>query len=222
MKNTDIAVSNSLTDLRERLKNEHAAVASAFKTSLQHAMAAGDILIEAKAQLKHGQWLSWLQACELPERRAQRYIRLAKNRPTIEANPTPVSDLGIVGALAILTVPHDDVATELSDAAADMAFEHWDIVVQSEQSESARVLAAEAMAALDRIIELEGANEIVPENEMDFFRQFMAAIDEWRVVQKAETEPNAPWNLTPRRKVRDITVKWLQHVEGRQPLAHKH
>ena len=46
----------------ERLKAEHTAAAGALKSSLRHAMAAGDILIEAKEQLKHGHWLPWLQS----------------------------------------------------------------------------------------------------------------------------------------------------------------
>jgi hypothetical protein len=59
---TDLFKSNSLADLRERLKAEHTAAAGALKSSLRHAMAAGDILIEAKEQLKHGHWLPWLQS----------------------------------------------------------------------------------------------------------------------------------------------------------------
>jgi hypothetical protein len=38
----DITRSNSVADLRERLKTEHAAVAGALKNSLSHAMGAGE------------------------------------------------------------------------------------------------------------------------------------------------------------------------------------
>jgi Protein of unknown function (DUF3102) len=101
--------SNSLADLRERLKAEHAAVATALRTSVEHALAAGDILIEAKAQLNnHGEWLPWLNSCGISERTAQRYMRLARHRAIIEANPTPMSDLGIAGALALtIKLPTD-------------------------------------------------------------------------------------------------------------------
>jgi hypothetical protein len=60
MSNT--ALSNSLTDLAFRIRAEHEAVAGAIRQTLTHAMAAGDLLIEAKAQLKHGQWLPWLKS----------------------------------------------------------------------------------------------------------------------------------------------------------------
>ena len=53
----EIDRSNSLTDLAHRIRAEHEAVGAALKDGLAHAMAAGDILIEAKAQLKHGDWL---------------------------------------------------------------------------------------------------------------------------------------------------------------------
>jgi hypothetical protein len=49
------------------------------------------------------------EKCSLTERTAQRYMRLAKNRVTIEAKikSDSLSDLTINGALALLTVPRD-------------------------------------------------------------------------------------------------------------------
>ena len=64
-----------------------------------HAMAAGDLLIEAKAQLKHGQWLPWLaKHCVISERTAQLYVKLAKKRTTIEKEQIRnVADLTLNG-----------------------------------------------------------------------------------------------------------------------------
>jgi hypothetical protein len=74
-------LSNSLTDLAARIKAEHAAYVAAIKQSLSRAMAAGDLLLEAKAQLGHGEWLPWLaERCGIPERTASRYMKLARNR----------------------------------------------------------------------------------------------------------------------------------------------
>jgi hypothetical protein len=60
---TEITIeqSNSLADLAARIKNEPRAAADTLKASVRHGIAAGDLLIEAKAQLKHGQWLPWLR-----------------------------------------------------------------------------------------------------------------------------------------------------------------
>jgi hypothetical protein len=47
----DLAFSNSLTDLAARFRLKHEAVAAAMRTGVADALDAGDILIEAKAQL---------------------------------------------------------------------------------------------------------------------------------------------------------------------------
>jgi hypothetical protein len=51
---TDIAQSNSLADLAARSRAEHEATDAALKGSVEHAMAAGDLLIGAKA--RHQRW----------------------------------------------------------------------------------------------------------------------------------------------------------------------
>jgi hypothetical protein len=102
----DIAQSNSLTDLAVRIKAEHQATSDALKTSVEHAIKAGELLLEAKEQLKHGQWLPWLlNHCEISERSAQLYMRIAKNRETIEAEiRNGVADLTLNQAAALLVM----------------------------------------------------------------------------------------------------------------------
>jgi hypothetical protein len=81
----DVAKSNSLADLAARIRDEHDATIAALRSSVVHAMAAGDLLIEAKAQVPHGQWLLWFNKnCTMSERTGQLYMKLAKNRATIE------------------------------------------------------------------------------------------------------------------------------------------
>jgi Protein of unknown function (DUF3102) len=118
--------SNSLAVLAARIRDEHEATAIALKRGIEHAFTAGELLIEAKAQVPHGQWLPWLRDhCQVSERMAQRYIRLAQHREVIEANTTPLSDLTLNGALALLTIPGTAekviAATEASEAVADKA-----------------------------------------------------------------------------------------------------
>jgi hypothetical protein len=85
----NIEHSNSLADLAARIKVEHTAIADALKDSLRHALVAGELLIEAKAQVPHGQWLPWLKDhCHISERTAQLYMRVAKNRADIETKLT--------------------------------------------------------------------------------------------------------------------------------------
>lgn len=72
----------------------------------QHAGAAileiGRRLIEAKAQLSHGEWLPWLEEkVEFSDATAQRFMRLAREYE----NPSLVTDLGASKALALLALP---------------------------------------------------------------------------------------------------------------------
>jgi Holliday junction resolvase RusA-like endonuclease len=107
-------LSNSLTDLAIRIKAEHEAAALAMRRGVEHAMAAGNLLIEAKAQLKHGQWLPWLEVhCAMSERTAQLYMRLAQRRPELEAsNPQGLADLTLEGASRLLSKPAENDAAE--------------------------------------------------------------------------------------------------------------
>jgi protein gp37 len=127
----------TLADLRKRLKAEHTAVATAIKTSVAHAMAAGDILIEAKARLGHGKWLSWLEPSEVSERMAQRYMRLARGRAVIAANPTPVSDLDMRGALALIASEPEHTPRHLkpADPNDEITIAQWKAMSVAQQRE---------------------------------------------------------------------------------------
>jgi hypothetical protein len=66
-------------------------------------VAAGDMLNEAKHQIKlnkHARWLPWLKEhCGIPERTAQLYMRLAGLPPEIRN----VADFSVRGAIELLT-----------------------------------------------------------------------------------------------------------------------
>ena len=78
-----------------------------MRRGVEHAIRAGELLIEAKAQLKHGEWLPWLENnCTMSERTAQLYMRLAQRRPELEAsNPQGIADLTLEGASGLLAKP---------------------------------------------------------------------------------------------------------------------
>jgi hypothetical protein len=94
------ALSTPLDQIAGRIRQEHAAAGVSAKKALEHALAAGELLIEAKGQVKHGQWLPWLSAnCELSERTAQAYMRLAKMKSAT------VADLPLREALKAIAAP---------------------------------------------------------------------------------------------------------------------
>ena len=69
---------NQLPVLAAEIRKAHADVQDAAKTAAERAIEAGHALIEAKALVKHGEWLPWLREhCALPERTAQVYMKIA-------------------------------------------------------------------------------------------------------------------------------------------------
>jgi hypothetical protein len=66
-------------------------------------MAAGDLLLEAKAQLPHGQWAEWLEAnCAASARTARAYMQLAKQRAEVEAKMAESAIMTVDAALQFL------------------------------------------------------------------------------------------------------------------------
>lgn len=97
----DIAI--TLPSLAEQINIEHAAAEKHARTALDHALRAGDLLIQVKSQIGHGEWISWLEArCSVSPRSAQRYMRLALNREALEAKYDTVSHLPMREALKML------------------------------------------------------------------------------------------------------------------------
>ena len=98
-------VTPSLERLATRIRKEQRAIEAALTSIAAHVMAAGDLLIEAKKKLPHGQWLPWLTIhCEISERTAQVYMQLARKRTEIEANPQRAADLTDLTVRKMLTM----------------------------------------------------------------------------------------------------------------------
>ncbi len=75
----------ALADLANQINAEHEACHAAMRASVEHAVRAGVLLIEAKAGLPHGEWASWLYAnCDFSARTARAYMRLAKELPKLD------------------------------------------------------------------------------------------------------------------------------------------
>lgn len=99
-------LSPSLDKLATRIRTEHAAVAAAFERGAMHARNAGELLRDAKRQIKHGEWMTWLTIhCEMSDRTATNYMRIAKRWPEIEANRESLADLSQSKALEVISRP---------------------------------------------------------------------------------------------------------------------
>jgi phage N-6-adenine-methyltransferase len=90
-----------LHDLAQAIEHEHQATLGAFRTTLDHAIRCGELLIQAKAQVPHGQWLPWVKAnLTLKLRQCQVCMRIAEKREALNAQST--AHLTIDGALALI------------------------------------------------------------------------------------------------------------------------
>jgi hypothetical protein len=97
----DIAGSNSLADLGARINEAHTRAMEHAGKAIQHGIACGEMLLEAKAKVPRGQWLPWLRNnITFGERSAQGYMRLAQNVPRLN-----VEDLSLRDALKRLATP---------------------------------------------------------------------------------------------------------------------
>lgn len=97
-----------LATLASEINAHHQAAEEAAFSALDHARAAGDLLIEAKTRCGHGTWSAWLVAnFRGSERTAQRYMKLATGWAELEAKTTRVSDLSLREAVKLLEVPRE-------------------------------------------------------------------------------------------------------------------
>jgi hypothetical protein len=100
------STSLTLDDLAARIKAEHEATALSLKRGIEHAIKAGELLIQAKAQLDHGSWLPWLKEhCAMRPRMAQNYMQIARRRGELESNAQSIAHLTLPKALQALAVP---------------------------------------------------------------------------------------------------------------------
>jgi len=94
----------ALPELAADANREHAHCKAAFSDAVEHALAAGRLLLEAKVAVAHGEWLPWIeQNFDGGTRTAQGYMRLARD----SANAQRLAHLGIAGALRELSATRD-------------------------------------------------------------------------------------------------------------------
>ena len=119
--------STRLDELRAGIEREHAAAAAAFRTSVDHAIRAGELLAEAKALVGHGHWLDRVDA-NFPAslRTAQDYMKLAKHPEDAQR----VAHLGVGQALRALGVG-EPAETDAIEVAQEYAIdEEWQAFAQ--------------------------------------------------------------------------------------------
>lgn len=130
--------SNTLADRAETVRELIAGSDAAHRECIGKALEAGRLLVTAKSDCKHGEWLPFLKRACVPERKAQRLMQIAESN--LESDT--VTDLGIGGALRYLQLRERAVCL-LNEALNDVTAGGFGV----EQLE-------DAMAKLEAMIEL--------------------------------------------------------------------
>lgn len=109
-----IAKGAQLDALKQRINEEHRRCEEAVGSALEHAINAGEGLVQMKDNLSHGTWGRWLREnFEGSERTAQAYMRLYRRRDEIRNG---AADLSIRGALSSLSVPKPEPVETVEEA----------------------------------------------------------------------------------------------------------
>ena len=89
-------IPEDLGELAVKINDAHALCRSATNTYAEYALKAGEFLLQVKATVGHGAWLSWIHAhCTFSHRTAQLYIQIAKKTRTSDhSNAQRAAHLG--------------------------------------------------------------------------------------------------------------------------------
>lgn len=91
---TDRLESNSLPAKADAIRDLIAESDAAALTAIERALSAGRLLVDAKAECRHGEWLPFLKRAGVKERRARQYMQLAASG----LKSATVADLGGIRA----------------------------------------------------------------------------------------------------------------------------
>lgn len=101
-------VQSDLTKLAGHIQHLHQQCIAAARKTVDHAIAVGELLLQAKALVGHGAWLQWVEDnCKISESTTRRYMRLARNKNEVleHAKSVIMTDLTVTEAYQLLAPP---------------------------------------------------------------------------------------------------------------------
>jgi hypothetical protein len=96
----------ALAELSRRIGAAHAEALASARTTLGHARRCGELLLQVKARLPHGQFMAWVEAnCPFGKRTGQNYMRVARDWEETQRGVGGEEADTIAGALRALAGP---------------------------------------------------------------------------------------------------------------------
>ncbi len=183
---------SELRTLAGRINEHHRKVEEALKAGLSRAVEAGELLIEAKGNVGHGEWGAWLsENFEGSERTAQAYMKVARNREALETKSATVADLTFRDALKELTAPKDGLGEPTSEALKSRPF-LWDEVPSMEWVRGGMEAAEALIEIRDRGLYKERA-ETFEDYLRDRFEACLEDFERWEWFVKLPESERAGW-----------------------------
>ncbi|MCA9109892.1 MAG: hypothetical protein KDA52_08105 [Planctomycetaceae bacterium] len=88
--------------LQAQIVHEHTIGKQEHLSALTHFKTAGELLIQAKEQLQHGEWEGFKKKLPFSPRTAESYMYLARHWAVLTSHPQSVADLSLNGAIEYL------------------------------------------------------------------------------------------------------------------------
>jgi hypothetical protein len=109
---TDLALTDD--DLARKINAEHGHVETHKRNTIRHATRCGEMLLEMKQRVGHGNWLAWIEEhFEASERTARNYMELAKSAAVADLS----DDTTMRSALRTLSSRAESKASKLESKA---------------------------------------------------------------------------------------------------------
>lgn len=113
------------------INEEHRKCRDSMQAGLEHALRVGELLSEVKGNLKHGEFIPWVENnCEFSTRTAQTYMRVFKELPKL-GNTQRVALLSLRSAVEQLTEPKETFSYENLDKEFLVAMEKISIGIEA-------------------------------------------------------------------------------------------
>ncbi len=106
----------------QRINAKHHAAEQTAHQALEYAKESGELLLEAKGKVAHGQWLSWIDTnLHIGPRQAQKYMKLAKN---LEGLPKTNLDSYLTVEQAVKAISHKQKYLPPDNKQAAAVYQH--------------------------------------------------------------------------------------------------